>query len=164
MTISAFLSSLETTSIAFAVREGERLFPWLESIHVLAIVLVVGFIAIIDLRLLGWASRDRAISRLTAALLLMTWIAFAVATITGMLMFCAKATIYGANIYFLLKMGFLLLGGCNMLYFHKITNRGAEHWDASSRATPQAAKVAGALSLLLWISVVAFGRWTGFTL
>jgi hypothetical protein len=163
MNIDSLLKSLESFGFAVAIREGEALFPWLESIHVLAIVLVVGSIAMVDLRLLGWASRDRSVSRLTAEVLPITWIAFVVALLTGVLMFCAKAMIYGHNIYFLLKIGFLLLAGCNMLFFHKFTQTGINTWGAPDRAVPQGAKVAGGLSLLLWVCIVVFGRWIGFT-
>jgi len=34
-------------------------------------------------------------------------------------------------------------------------------WDSAE--PPMSAKVAGALSLSLWIGVVFFGRWVGFT-
>ncbi len=163
MDIDSLLKSLEAFGFAAAIREGEALFPWLESIHVLAIVLVVGSIAMVDLRLLGWASRDRSVRRLTAEVLPITWMAFAVALITGVLMFCAKAMIYGHNIYFLLKMGFLVLAGCNMLFFHKFTQQNVETWGVPHRAAPQTAKVAGGLSLLLWVCIVVFGRWIGFT-
>lgn len=163
MNIDVFLKALEATSIGTAIREGDVLFPWIEAIHVLAIVLVVGSIAMVDLRLLGWASRARSVSRLTAEVLPITWMAFAMAAISGVLLFCAKAIIYGHSIFFLLKMGFLLLAGCNMLFFHKFTQRGVDRWGAPDSAAPQAAKVAGGVSLLLWVCIVAFGRWIGFT-
>ena len=163
MTIDSLLKSLEAFDFATAIREGEVLFPWLESIHVLAIVLVVGTIAMVDLRLLGWASRERPLGRLATEVLPITWIAFVVALITGVLMFCAKAMIYGHNIYFLLKMGALLLAGCNMLFFHKFLYQTVGVWGAPGAAVPPAAKIAGGLSLLFWVCIVVFGRWIGFT-
>ena len=163
MDIESLLAALEGFALSTEIREGESLFPWLESLHVLAIVLVVGSIAMVDLRLLGWASRDRAVNRLTAEVLPITWLAFVVALMTGLLMFCAKATSYGHNIYFLLKIGFLLLAGCNMLFFHKFTHRGVETWGTPNVLPPPAAKIAGGLSLALWVCIVAFGRWIGFS-
>ncbi len=163
MNIDNLLKSLEAFEFATAIREGEALFPWLESIHVLAIVLVVGSIAIVDLRLLGWASRDRPVGVMTVEVLPITWMAFVVALITGALMFCAKAMIYGHNTYFLLKMGFLVLAGCNMLFFNKFLHKNAGAWGAPGNPVPQAAKVAGGVSLLLWVFIVIFGRWIGFT-
>ena len=64
MEIDRALKWLQATQVAKAISENEILFPWIESIHVLAIVLVVGTISIVDLRLLGVASLDRAVSRL----------------------------------------------------------------------------------------------------
>lgn len=62
MQVDPILRWLEATSVAQAIAEGESLFPWIECIHVLAITLVVGSIAIVDLRLIGFASRDRSIT------------------------------------------------------------------------------------------------------
>ena len=58
MQIDRALEWLQSTPIAVTVAENDILFPWIESVHVLAIVLVVGTISIVDLRLLGMASLD----------------------------------------------------------------------------------------------------------
>ncbi len=158
-----FLEWLQATDIGTAVRENGYLFPWVESIHVLAIVLVVGSIAIVDLRLLGIASRRRAVSKLTAEVLPFTWIAFAVAALTGATLFSSNAVKYFDNGPFRAKMILLILAGLNMIAFHLVTWRGVEKWDTSP-STPAAAKAAGALSISLWIAVVACGRWIGFTM
>ncbi|HTD89707.1 MAG TPA: DUF6644 family protein [Burkholderiales bacterium] len=163
MNIDSLLKWLEAFGFATAIREGEVLFPWIEAIHVLAIVLVVGSIATVDLRLLGWASRERAVKVLAEEVLPITWMAFVVAAITGALMFCAKAMTYGHSVFFLLKMGVLLLAGCNMLYFQKVIYPGVRTWGAPGSTVPKAARVAGGLSLLFWFFIVAFGRWIGFT-
>ena len=62
MEIDRALGWLQATPVAKAISENEILFPWIESVHVLAIVLVVGTISIVDLRLFGVASLDRAVS------------------------------------------------------------------------------------------------------
>src|SRR6266699_6036891 len=81
MEIDTPLRSLQATSIATAIRENESLFPWVESFHVLAITLVIGSIAIVDLRLMGLASRERAAGRVASEVLRCTWAAFALAVI-----------------------------------------------------------------------------------
>ena len=154
---------IHETSIAVTIRENESLFPWIESVHVLAITLVMGSIAIVDLRLLGVASVDRAITRLTKDVLPCTWAAFAIAAITGAALFSSNAVNYAHNFYFQGKMVLLLLAGINMLVFQFLVSRDIEHWETASR-TPLAARIAGGASLALWIGVVGFGRWIGFTL
>ena len=164
MEIDALLRALEATGLATAIRENESLFPWIESRHVLAITLVVGSIAIVDLRLIGLASLDRVAVRLTSDVLPCTWAAFALAVITGSLLFSSNAFNYAHNSYFQAKFVFLLLAGLNMAVFHFGVGHAIAYWGASPQTTPLPARIAGAASLLLWIGVVAFGRWTGFTL
>src|SRR5436189_495744 len=163
MDLDQFLNWLQETPIAVAIREHEILFPWIESIHVLAIVLVVGTISIIDLRLLGIASLERAATRLMGDVLPWTWGAFVIAAITGSLLFASNAPNYAHNFFFQGKMVLLAAAGVNMAIFHAFGLRDAARWDTAQR-TPPAARTAGAVSLLLWVAVVAFGRWIGFTL
>src|SRR5438067_12141479 len=103
------LKWLEATALATEIRENEVLFPWVESVHVLAIALVVGSISIVDLRLLGLASRDRPVAKLTGDILPCTWVAFAFAVATGVLLFSAKATGYAGNFFFRGKLILLAL-------------------------------------------------------
>ena len=163
MWLDAALKWLEATSLATQIRENEILFPWVESVHVLAITLVVGSISIVDLRLIGLASLDRPVGRLARDVLPCTWIAFAFAALSGGLLFSAKATGYAGNFFFRGKLVLLALAGLNMVVFHAFVGRGLGGWDAMTNP-PTAARIAGVLSLLLWIAVVAFGRWIGFTL
>ena len=85
------LKWLEATALATEIRENEVLFPWVELVHVLAIALVVGSISILDLRLLGLASLDRPVGKLTRDVLPCTWVAFAFAAVTGSLLFLRQS-------------------------------------------------------------------------
>ena len=164
MDIDTLLRAIEATAIATELREGESWFPWIESIHVLAITLVFGSIAIVDLRLLGFASRDRALSQLTGDVLPCTWAAFALAAISGGLLFSSNAMLYAHNTWFQIKFVFLALAGLNMLVFQLYVGRNLAQWGGTPETTPRSAKIAGALSLLFWIAVITCGRWVGFTL
>lgn len=164
MELDVLLRALEATAVATAIRENDLLFPWVEAFHVLAITLVVGSITIVDLRLLGLASLDRALNRLTSDILPCTWAAFGVAVISGSLLFSSNATGYAHNTQFQVKFVFLALAGINMAIFHLFVSRDIESWGNALQATPLRARVAGAASLLFWIMVVAAGRWVGFTL
>jgi len=154
---------IEGTSLAAFIRENSFAFPWLESFHVMAIALVLGVISIVDLRLLGIAGVGYRASRLMRSLLPLTWGAFAVAALTGALMFCSQPALYLKTPAFQLKLVLLVLAGLNMAAFHLLTSRSIATWDAERR-TPTAAKVAGLLSLSLWVAVVFAGRFVGFTL
>ena len=159
--MDAALKRLEATALATEIRENEFLFPWVEALHVLAIALVVGSIVIVDLRLIDLASRDRPVSKLARDVLPITWIAFGFAALTGGLLFSAKATGYAGNFFFRGKLVLLALAALNMIVFHAFAGRDMARWSADP---PVAARIAGGLSLTIWVAVVAFGRWIGFTL
>lgn len=161
MAFNAFLTGLEGQAFSVAIRDGASLFPWLESLHVLAVALVVGTIWIVDLRLIGLPAHIVSARRLIAQVLPYTWGAFALAVATGFLMFASNAVNYGHNTPFLIKMGLLVLAGVNMGLFHVLTAKSIADWDVAPR-TPPVAKIFGAASLLLWTTIVVVGRWIGF--
>ncbi len=138
------------------------LFPIVETFHIFMLAIVFGSIAMMDLRLLGVASKNTSITRLADETLAWTWTAWIAAAITGSMMYSAKAVVYTAS--FQVRMKFLCMGlaGINMLIFHFGAYRSVKKWDTSP-SPPAAARLAGGLSIGLWIAVIFFGRWIGFT-
>lgn len=157
------IAYFENSGLADSIRENDVLFPLIESVHVVAICLVVGSILVLDLRLLGFASVHRPVSRLTAAILPVTWGAFTIAVSSGFLLFISNATKYLANGYFVAKIFLICAAGLNMIIFHSISAKDLPQWEKEP-LPPLRARLAGALSILLWIAVVACGRWIGFTM
>jgi len=165
MTVPGFLLAAEHTSFAAAMR-GEQgwawLFPIVETLHVISLAMVFGSIVMVDLRLVGRTSRDSAVSRLSREVLPYTWGAFICAAVTGALLFVSKAQVYFYNLQFQLKFLCMFLAGVNMAVFHFGAYRHVLEWDERHQP-PRAARLAGALSIALWIGVIFFGRWIGFT-
>ncbi len=137
-------------------------FPALESLHVIAITLVLGTIAIVDLRLIGFPSHRRSAARLIQELLPFTWVAFIAAVATGLLMFASNTITYAENSLFWWKMAVLVLAGINMGIFHLGVYRRIGEWDADL-PPPRSARAAGLSSMLLWTTVIVLGRYIGFT-
>jgi hypothetical protein len=149
--------------IAQTIRENELLFPWIESLHVLAVTLVLGSIALVDLRLIGVRALNRPISNISKELLPITWMAFLVAAVTGAILFTSNALSYSQNWYFISKIILLALAGVNMMCFQFIIGKNIDSWNHYQQL-PLPARISGALSLTLWISIIVCGRWIGFTL
>ncbi len=156
-----WFTRLQDMDFPTQIRESGYLFPTIETVHVFALVLVVGSIMTVDLRLLGITNRDRHFSHLASEMLPWTWTAFIVAVTAGLLMFSSKAVTYYNNIPFRIKMCCLVLAGLNMAWFHWAGTRHLKMWDHAK--PPPSAKFAGGASLLLWTTIVATGRWIGFT-
>jgi len=157
------IAFVEHGTLGELVRENDLLFPFTESVHVLAVCLVVGSIAVVDLRLLGFASVDRPVGRLMRSILPITVGAFGLAVAAGSLLFISHASKYLENRFFIAKITLIALAGVNMAVFHLIGARNLDQWE-NDALPPLFARVAGGLSLFLWVSVVACGRWIGFTM
>lgn len=157
------IAYFEDSGLADNIRENDVLFPLIESVHVVAICLVVGSVLAVDLRLLGLASTSRPVSRVIEGILPLTWAAFAVALASGSLLFISNATKYLENGYFVAKMFLIAAAGLNMAIFHLVNGKDLKRWE-NERRLPFQAKLAGGLSIVLWIAVVACGRWIGFTM
>ena len=162
MDIDALLRTLAETGLAGRIRDSVYLFPMIESTHVIALALVFGTITTIDLRLLGVASARRSFQRMASDILKWTWAAFALAALTGVLMFITNAPVYYHNFFFRAKMVLLALTGLNMLVFELTAGRTIHAWDRAPSA-PRSGKAVAALSLVMWIGIICMGRWIGFT-
>jgi putative copper export protein len=160
MSIETVAKWIEASGPAQAIAQSAWAFPAIETVHVIAIAMVVGSIAAVDLRLLNLVWKERPAGEVASELLPWTWACFVVAAIAGVLMFISAATKYVADLPFQLKMLLLVLAGANMLAFHHFTWRDVESW---RRDTPAAAKIAAALSLAFWIAIVVCGRLVSFT-
>src|SRR3569833_2051118 len=83
------------------------------------------------------------------------------ALVSGVHMFSAYANTYYDITAFRCKMVALLLAGLNMMIFQLVTFRTVGGWNTDVKP-PSAARVAGTLSILVWLSVIFFARWIGF--
>jgi len=162
MNAPAIIERIEASGIGEWMRSSIHAMPWVNAMHVLCITLVFGSILVVDLRLLGLLDKDRAVTRVSGEMLRLTWVAFIGAVVSGAMFFAANASTYWFNGAFRLKMLAILLAGANMLAFQFITYRGVAAWDRG-QPVPGAARLAGALSILMWTSVIVLGRIIGFT-
>jgi hypothetical protein len=159
--ITAFLKWLETTPLAGFVSQSPFGFPAMMTLHLVSVAIVVGMITVVDLRLLGLASMKCAVSDVCREALPWTWSAFIVSALSGAVLFMAQPVRYFDNYAFRVKFLLMALAGINMLVFELVIYRGVAAWDRDARV-PLAAKLAGAISLLAWIAIVAYGRWTAY--
>jgi hypothetical protein len=155
------MGAIEMSALGQAMRQWLWLYPAVEIVHLVGIALLVGSIIVLDLRLLG-LSRTLPVRRLASHVL--PWSAAGLALIlpSGLAMFVAHATDLMGNPVFVLKICLIMAAGINAAAFHAGVFRGAAAWDVDA-TPPLTARAAAALSLLLWISVIACGRLLAYT-
>ena len=145
------------SQIGTAIRESDYAFPIIESVHVLAITLLVGTIAVLDLRLLGLVFRRIPVTRVARSVFPLTWSGFVVMLISGLLLFWAEAAKNYSNPAFRIKVVLLLLVGLNPLIFHTTVYRRVQEWESLERS-PWRARGAALASLTLWGGIIVAGR------
>jgi hypothetical protein len=155
------MGAIEMSALGVAMRQSLWLYPIVEIVHLTGIALLVGSIAMLDLRLLG-LSNSVPVRRLASHILPWTAASFLLIVPSGLAMFVAHAGDFIASPVFVLKICLILAAGVNAAVFHAGAFRGASDWDVN-RAPPAAARIAAALSLALWVSVIACGRLLAYT-
>jgi hypothetical protein len=155
------MGAIEMSALGVAMRQSLWLYPIVEIVHLTGIALLVGSIAMLDLRLLG-LSNSVPVRRLAAHILPWTAASFLLIVPSGLSMFVAHAGDFIASPVFVLKLCLILAAGVNAAVFHAGVFRGASGWDVN-RMPPVAARMSAALSLLLWVSVIACGRLLAYT-
>ena len=139
------------------------MFPIIETTHVLALGLSVGTVIYFDLRLLGVTFRNTPVSRVFHQVLPWMVVGFGAMFMTGALLFSAHAATLYESPYFRIKVGLLALAAVNLGTFHLTIDRRRTQWDQDT-PPPFQARVAGALSVALWLAIIAAGRFTAYTL
>ena len=150
---------LQGTSLLTFIRMSPYGFPIVLSLHMVVILLFGGMILMTDMRILGFALRRYPVSVVIEGLRLPKRYALITMLTLGFLLFGSKATEYLGNIFFRTKVILLCLIGIHYLVFRKSVYDNLADLDRA----PARAKLAAALSLVLWTSVVIAGRSIGYT-
>ncbi len=148
MSLLAIFQWLERSPLGRGIRDSDWIFYVIESIHVFGIVLMVGTVAMVDLRLLGVGlQRRQPVSEVAGQMLPLTWTGFGMQFVTGSFLLISEAA---SKLYvspsFWIKMALILLAGINMTIFHFTVYRNVGKWD-SALVTPAGIARAAALDL-----------------
>ena len=127
-------------------------YPALEMVHISGIALLLGNLVMLELRVFGLGA-GLAVKELARLSLGLALTGFAMAAASGLLMFASRAVELLGNRIFTLKMLLLLAAACNAAWFH---GRGSlDKLDAFAR-------VQMVVSTLIWLAVLACGRWIAY--
>ncbi len=155
--MSSVMQWLAETEWSIALHESQYAYAIIESIHVWALCLFVGFAVLLDLRLLGIVLRGVPVTHMIRRVLPWTKVGFAVMVVSGILLFYAIPFRTYHNVFFRAKAVLLVLAGLNAFVFHSRTFRTVEAWD-TALPLPRSARMAGLASLVLWTAIVFSGR------
>jgi hypothetical protein len=144
--------SLEHVGWVTVLANTGWMYATVSVVHYFTLLFFIGAIALVDLRILGVADRNQTLSLLADQLLPWTWIGFALAMISGFLLFTTDAGDYAPDHVFQAKMLVILLA----VVFTVVVQVGLRKWNQLP-AVPASAKVIAAVSLILWLGAILAG-------
>ena len=133
--------------------------PLALTVHALGMATVVGFMAIIGLRLLG-AFPNMPYSSL-GRLIPFIWVAVLFQALSGFTLWVTKPAQYLGDVMFDTKFTLVIVACIAMIYFHVTFRREVASWDAAGAVTSRGIRVT-AVAFLLWAAVTIGGRLTAY--
>ena len=158
MSLLPFFMWCEQSAIGEAIRNSQWLFPVIESVHLLALVLISGAVLVVDMRLFGLGLRRQPVAQLARDA--QPWLigGLMVMLTTGILLFLSEAIKCYYSAAFAVKMTSLLLA----IIFTFTVRRKVALAD-EYRVGSLWSRLVAVVSVSLWSCVGMAGRWIGFS-
>lgn len=142
-------------ALADALNKTEWAFALAECVHIGGFAVAIGTIALVDFRMLNLGLRSETPARILRYTELWTVIALLFVVFSGVALFLSQVDVYRVNLIFPIKMYVLAAA---LIYNFTIHRKVA----TMKNPPPVLSKAVAIVSLLLWVSVVFGGLFTGF--
>ena len=158
MTLLAFFQWCEDSRVGEAIRVSAWLFPGIEAVHLLGLVVIAATVLVVDMRLFGVGLQDHPVARLARDVQPWFVSSLGVMLATGLLLFLAEAIKCYYSFAFWVKMACLALA---ILFTFTIRRKVVLADEA--RVGPLWSRLTALTSVGLWAGVGWGGRWIGFS-
>lgn len=148
---------LDTHAFSTGLHESFYMYNWIETTHVLTLMLSLGLLFLIDLRMLGFALTNIPAQTVARRLNLPMLLGFSVMLITGALLFYAIPVRTAQSLWFRIKFVLLIAAAINAWLFHRRMREAGTGWD-SARKAPLSLQWGAGISLTFWALIVICGR------
>lgn len=156
--IREFCEWLSATPLSQNIQDAFWVIPTVQTVHIVSIAIVMTLMAMLDLRLVGVAGRRQSLSDMAHRFLPWVWIALAVLLCSGTILIIGEPGRELQNIMFWIKMSSIAAAVVLTLIFQQVLRRNKGYWERHRVA----AALLGSVSLLLWVTVIAAGRWIAY--
>ena len=159
--IASFCDWLANTPISMVIQTVSWIIPMVQSIHIMAVTIVVGSVLMVDMKLLGVVGRGSPISGATRRYLPWIWVALVVLLLTGSILTMAEPRRELINNVFRLKMALILIVCAVTGAFQLAVSRNASAW-GETPSNQWSARLLAIGTLAVWIAIIFCGRWIAY--
>jgi len=156
--LDAFCNWLSNTPFSMVIQDYLWVIPAIQTIHILAIATVMASILMVDFRLLGVVGRNQSIPDVAHRFMPWVWGALVVLACSGSLLIVGEPGRELLSQVFWAKMILLACAVTVMGTFHVVLNRRSEFWERRRVL----GRITAIVSLLLFVGIVAAGRWIAY--
>ena len=141
--------ALQHTEWVTTLATSRWLYGLVSVVHYSAVFFCVGTIVLLDLRILGIADRNQALSAFAGQLRPWTWIGFGSVVVSGFLLFATEAGDFAAATPFRIKMLITVLAVISALAIEWSVPK----WDRAP-VMPVTARLVALISIVLWLGAI----------
>jgi uncharacterized protein DUF6644 len=156
--IQEFCEWLAATPLSQNIQEALWVIPTVQTVHIVCVAIVMTSMAMLSLRLVGVAGRRQSLTDMAGRFLPWVWIALVVLLCSGSILIIAEPGRELQNVMFWIKMSSIVTALVLMVIFQQGLRRDKRYWDRHRAA----ATLLGSVSLVLWVGIIAAGRWIAY--
>ena len=159
--VAKFCDWLSLTPVSQTIQNVEWIIPMVQSVHIVAIAIVMSSMIMVDLRLMGLVGQSQPVSGMARRFIPWVWWSLLALLLTGAVLITAEPRRDLLNPVFQAKMALLLVAILVTAFFQETVRRNMAFWDLSPGRRASAWLTAIA-SLTVWVAIVGCGRWIAY--
>jgi hypothetical protein len=148
--LNAFLS--DTTHV-----QTWLIIPVSQSIHIMAVAVVMICVAVLNLRLLGFAGGRQTFAQMAARLMPWVWGGLLALFVTGVIQTLAEPGRELLNISFQIKLVLLAIVAVITIFYERALKKDPSYWENSPEHR-RMGRFLASVSMVLWIGIAVAGR------
>lgn len=160
--LKAFATWLNDTGLSLIFKTTSWLVPLSQSVHILAVAIVLSSFVLLAMRASGVTGRDVRMTQLQARFLPWVWVSIVVLLLTGILQIIAEPARALLNPFFQAKMALIVAVVFIVRSLQTRLNRALEDWDVAERL-PISQRIGSAAIVVLTLIIIFCGRWIAYS-
>jgi uncharacterized protein DUF6644 len=153
--------AIAQTDGSIAIATAEWVIPTVQSIHILAIAVVMSATAMINLRLAGFVGSESSVRQLADRSLPWLWWSLPVLLATGVVMIIGEPARELTNAFFWSKMAMILVAILLTILLQRLLDDSPYREMAPGKR--RVTRAISLLSLALWLAIIFCGRWIAYS-
>lgn len=159
--VAKFCDWLSLTPVSQTIQNVEWIIPMVQSVHIIAIAIVMSSMIMVDLRLMGLVGQSQPVSGLARRFIPWVWWSLVALLLTGAVLITAEPRRDLLNPVFQAKMALLLIAILVTAFFQETVRRNMTFWDLSP-GRRASAWLTAITSLTVWVAIIGCGRWIAY--